>query len=386
MGKKVYFFTNLAPHYRQLLWLNILKNQENEYSFLCGKETSSGIKQIDFETEDFEPYRNRIEFLKNRYLKKKYLIWQSGAITKALSSKLDVAIITGDAWVITNWIISIILKLRGKKVVFWSHGIYGNEKGLKKFLRILFYRLAHAHLLYERRAKTLMSELGFNKHKLNVIFNSLDYEKSLSLRSKIELIDKKSALPFFSDAEKPTLLFIGRLTAIKKLDLLMNAYNQLLEKGFGLNLLIVGDGPMQNQLSTLVEPSIQNKSCHFYGPCYSEEKLAELISASDLCISPGNVGLTAVHCLSYGTPVLTHDNFYNQMPEAGAINPGKSGLLFKENSVESIVEKVEYWIFEQKLSREEIRKNCYKIIDDYYNPQYQIKVVNNLVNGNNPLL
>ena len=40
---------------------------------------------------------------------------------------------------------------------------------------------------------------------------------------------------------------------------------------------------------------------------------------SDLTVSPGNIGLTAIHSLSYGTPVCSHSNFNNQMPESEAI-------------------------------------------------------------------
>ena len=47
----------------------------------------------------------------------------------------------------------------------------------------------------------------------------------------------------------------------------------------------------------------------FYGACYDESKLGELIFNADLCVSPGNVGLTAVHSMGYGTPVITHNNF-----------------------------------------------------------------------------
>ena len=44
-------------------------------------------------------------------------------------------------------------------------------------------------------------------------------------------------------------------------------------------------------------------------------------------VSPGNVGLTAIHSLSYGTPVLTHNNFNNQMPEVESIQPGFNGYF-----------------------------------------------------------
>ncbi|GIS05973.1 MAG: hypothetical protein CM15mP109_07290 [Candidatus Dadabacteria bacterium] len=49
-------------------------------------------------------------------------------------------------------------------------------------------------------------------------------------------------------------------------------------------------------------------------------------------VSPGNTGLNAVHFLSYGPPVGTHNYFYNQMPEAAIIEAQKkTGFFFNEN-------------------------------------------------------
>ena len=48
-------------------------------------------------------------------------------------------------------------------------------------------------------------------------------------------------------------------------------------------------------------------------------------------VSPGNTGLNAVHALSYGTPVATHNNFNKQMPEAAVVEDQITGFLFNEN-------------------------------------------------------
>jgi glycosyltransferase involved in cell wall biosynthesis len=386
MGKQVDIITNLAPHYRIQLWQWILKNKKYDFHFLFGQENESGIEKIDFNQNSLRQYKSRTVILKNRYFKKKFLIWQSGVISRALKSDVAAVIITGDSWVVSNWVIALIYRLRDIKVVFWSHGLYGNEKGLKKILRLCFYKLANNHLLYERRAKKLMTEKGFNNNDLHVIFNSLDYEKSVSYRAHIQKLNKDEILDFFSNPENPTLFFVGRLTRVKKLHLLVEAFKSLRAKGLGLNLLIVGDGPIKNELEKTLEPEQPSKTHYFYGPCYSEDKLAELISCTDLCVSPGNVGLTAVHSLSYGTPVITHDNFVNQMPEAGAIKSGFNGLFFEEDNVESLVNQIENWLFQQKASRNEIRENCYEVIDDYYNPEYQVKVIENLLDGKPPLV
>ena len=61
---------------------------------------------------------------------------------------------------------------------------------------------------------------------------------------------------------------------------------------------------------------------------YDENEIGDLIYNADLCVSPGNVGLTAIHTLTYGTPVLSHANFPNQMPEFEAIDKDFTSFLF----------------------------------------------------------
>ena len=90
-------------------------------------------------------------------------------------------------------------------------------------------------------------------------------------------------------------------------------------------------------------------------------------------VSPGNTGLNAVHALSYGTPVGTHNNFYKQMPEAAIIEDQKTGFFFNENDSDDLSLNIDLWFskFDINLTQAERRR----IIDEKYNPEYQIKVM-----------
>lgn len=76
---------------------------------------------------------------------------------------------------------------------------------------------------------------------------------------------------------------------------------------------------------------------------------AEFIYNADLCVSPGNVGLTAMHSLVFGCPVITHNCFEWQMPEFEAIQPGITGdflrwmmwrLLLLQLAIGSLVNRI----------------------------------------------
>jgi glycosyltransferase involved in cell wall biosynthesis len=116
----------------------------------------------------------------------------------------------------------------------------------------------------------------------------------------------------------------------------------------------------------------------FYGACYDEEKLAELLYNADLCVSPGNVGLTAMHSMVYGLPVLTHNKFEWQMPEFEAIIEGKTGSFFEYDNLKSLETSISGF-FKNVTDRETIRKNCFAVIDSKFNPHIQLNVIRNVL-------
>ncbi|MDQ2862797.1 MAG: glycosyltransferase, partial [Bacteroidota bacterium] len=93
-------------------------------------------------------------------------------------------------------------------------------------------------------------------------------------------------------------------------------------------------------------------------------------------------GLTAIHCMVFGLPVITHNNFSNQGPEFEAIEPGKTGDFFIENSEEDLYKKIEFWIKINSEDRNNVRENCYQKIREKYNPHQQIEILKNIININ----
>jgi glycosyltransferase involved in cell wall biosynthesis len=115
----------------------------------------------------------------------------------------------------------------------------------------------------------------------------------------------------------------------------------------------------------------------FYGACYDERQIAELIYNADLCIAPGNIGLTAMHSLVFGCPAISHNDFKWQMPEFESIHPGITGDFFEMGNVESLADIISRWFAEHKGKREEIRQACYNEIDTYWTPEFELSVLKN---------
>ncbi|MBO4451294.1 MAG: glycosyltransferase family 4 protein [Bacteroidaceae bacterium] len=173
----------------------------------------------------------------------------------------------------------------------------------------------------------------------------------------------------------PVLIFIGRLTPIKRLDQLILALNLLHKRGSDYNLVFVGEGSEYTYLQRMIQEKDLSSRVWFYGSCYDETVNAELIYNADLCIAPGNVGLTAMHSMVYGTPVMTHNDKTWQMPEFEAISVGHTGDFFNRNDIEDMANKIELWFEKNKDTRERIRSNCFNEIDTSWTPAYQMNIL-----------
>ena len=365
--KSIYVFSNIYPKYRKGIWDRLLEVEDHKISFFFSNRTIDNIAAVSIEKEYSVNNQKAFKKIDNIFLYK-WLIWQKGVLSRTFDS-VSVVIFLGEMTVISTWIASCILRLRGIKVLFWGHGIYGEESKIKLLLRKIFLKLANHNLVYGERAKKLMIEYGFKHNKVSVVYNSINYDQQLDLFQKLENEKKHS---IFKN-NYPVLLFIGRLTKEKKVNQLIEAVKLLNEK-LNFNLLIIGEGEEKLKLEELAQDLIIENRCIFYGKSYNEDELSRLIYNSDLTVSPGNVGLTAIHSLSYGTPVCSHSNLSNQMPEVESIIEGKNGFLFEENNVLNMVQKIEKWFgSNQNINKIGIRK----IIDEKYNPENQMKIILN---------
>ena len=150
-------------------------------------------------------------------------------------------------------------------------------------------------------------------------------------------------------------------------------------RGKTYNIVLVGDGEDKKQLETLVVSKGLQNQVWFYGACYDEEKNAKLIFNADMCVVPGDIGLTAIHCMMFGVPVITHNYFPNQGPEFEVIKEGITGSFFNHNDIVSLSITIENWFEHHLKDRESVRQMCYNEIDENWTPEYQINVLKKVI-------
>jgi glycosyltransferase involved in cell wall biosynthesis len=364
--KKICLINNFASHYRTAIFM--LLDKELDIDFYFG-DSMGDIKKMDYSLLSKFKYE-----LKNKIIFSPFY-WQKGVFSLFFKN-YNSYIVTGEYFCFSTWILLLLSKFSNKKVYLWTHGWYGNEGFLKKIIKKTFFNLSDGILLYGNYAKKIMINEGFSNEKLHVINNSLDYDLQIKVR---ENLVKSNVYQNYFKNDNSVLIFTGRLNKDKKLEQLINAIQVLKERRIFVNLVFVGKGSVQESLKTKMD-FLGYKDYWFYGACYDENKLGELIYNAAICVSPGNIGLTAIHSLVYGTPVITHSNFSKQGPEFEAIEIGVTGDFFNKDDEVDLANKIQKWLL-VSLNRQEIRKDCFKIIDEKYNPNFQLKVIKFLLDA-----
>ena len=361
--RKLCLILNLAPHYRKAIYRAI------DDAFDC--DWYVGDKVEDIKTLSPNEFKSCSVIHNKKVYKDNYI--QQGMLRLLFDKKYNKYLITGDIRNITLWCFLLLSKaFPSKKVYTWTHGFNGKGGRVADVLRRFFARLSDGIFLYGDFARNHMIASGVKPEKMFVIHNSLDYASHVECRKQMQSKDiyKKH---FGNDYKN--LIFIGRLTSVKRLDLLLDAVRQLAERGSFYNVIFVGGGTERTNLEQIVQKSNLQDKVWFVGESYDEQKNAELIYNADLCVSPGNVGLTAMHSLVFGTPVATHNNFRMQMPEFEAVKEGVTGTYFNHHDSTSIADTIEKWFLKFGTLRDEVRQNCMQEIDARWTPMYQVKIL-----------
>lgn len=365
---KLCIIYNTAPRYREAIFRAIDEEYDCDWYF---GETKTDIKEMD------------VSLLKNvSYYKtignRTKLFWQCGMLKCLFSRKYDRYLYLAETRSLATWVFVVLAHylFPKKKIYSWSHGFYGKESKLQLKLESWRYNLQNGAFVYGNYARNLMIENGICAEKLYTIHNSLHYSEQLELRKKMTPtgIYKEH---FGSDA--PIIVFIGRLTKVKQLNLLLLALDLLNKKGERYNLVFVGDGSERKMLEEIVIEKRLEEQVWFYGACYDEATNASLIFNADLCVAPGNVGLTAMHTMVFGTPVISHNDFKWQMPEFEAIKPGETGDFFERENVNSLADAISRWFTDKSDKRDEVREACYKEIDTQWTPEFQMRVISSVI-------
>jgi glycosyltransferase involved in cell wall biosynthesis len=214
-----------------------------------------------------------------------YLCYQLGLVDWLKNWNPDALIVEANARYLSTPPAVKWMHRRGRPVIGWGLGS-PPVSGIRKRRRLSFINQFDALIAYSQRGADEYAALGFPREKIFVAYNSV------------------SAPPSFTPDHRPwsvdhfTILFVGRLQARKRIDMLLRACAQLDSKP---RLVIVGDGPERESLESLAKGMYPNTE--FIGAKHGAE-LKPYFMGADLFVLPGTGGLAVQEAMSYGLPVI----------------------------------------------------------------------------------
>lgn len=362
---KVCCVFNYNPLYRYPIYKAM--SEAFDCDFFFGDTVFEPIKQFD--ATQLKGFKG---FIHPKILRFKGYIWHKG-IWNIFKFRYTHYVVTGECRLLVNLLIFLWAKLLGRTFIIWTHGEHQTySKWTTRLILKSFYRSADKILMYGSYNLNYMIDLGCVPNRIYTIHNSLDTGKHT------ELFGQMSISPLYKNYfgnDYPTVIYIGRLQKRKKIEQLIEAVASLKQKGATYNIVLVGDNTSGDYLYDVVNKYGMDKNVWFYGPSYKEEDNAELLYNAAVCVCPASVGLTAIHAMSYGCPVVSNDNMETQMPEFESIIEGETGSLFNENDVEDLMKKIEFWCKTPSQDREYLREKIRQHIIEDWSVDYQINVL-----------
>ena len=337
-----------------------------KYEFFGGLEDHDGIRA--FKGDDIVSI-HPITFNAGRNGKR----YDISNFNEAVSPSFDATIVLGNPNMPGAWKAVSQARRNGLKTAYWAHGWLKREPWIKAKARNFFYSRADLVLTYGERAKDIASASGFCSSKIRVIWNSLDWDRQTDLFKSFactprDILRNETGMP----SNVPVLMTVSRVTDICRYDWLVSAAAILRKRGVPVEIWVVGDGPalqaLQLQAKSLGVP------LHARGAIYDEEALARQIMGADMIVSPGKVGLTAMHALAYGTPTVTHSDFDRQMPEVEAIVDGVSGRLFRYGDIHDLACVIEA-VLNDTSDISQRRNNARSALDGRFTPSDQARLI-----------
>jgi glycosyltransferase involved in cell wall biosynthesis len=177
---------------------------------------------------------------------------------------------------------------------------------------------------------------GFDQAKLKILPRGLDTELFHPARRNPAFFEK-----FGRCNGEIRLLYVGRISREKDLDLLANAYRRLRNEGLPIHLFVVGHGPYSEKLAKSLPEA-------FFTGYLTGTELATAYASADIFVFPsttdtfGNVILEAQAC---GLPVIVSDS---GGPKE-LVEDGMNGLITRSRDVDDFTQAIRSLIADAAL-------------------------------------
>jgi glycosyltransferase involved in cell wall biosynthesis len=191
---------------------------------------------------------------------------------------------------------------------------------------------------------------GFDPAKLEIFPRGLDTELFHPKRRDVRFFEK-----FAASNGAVRLLYVGRVSREKDLDLLADAYRRLRNEGLPVQLFVVGQGPYSQAFAASLPEAV------FTGYLRGEE-LARAYASADVFLFPSTTdtfGNVIIEAQASGVPVVVSDS---GGPKE-LVQNNENGLITRSHDVEDFTRAVRNLIVDPTLRQRMGRRARESVVD-----------------------
>ncbi|MBL6966028.1 MAG: glycosyltransferase [Anaerolineales bacterium] len=221
-----------------------------------------------------------------------YLCWQDGVMNWLERVNPDVLIVEANPRYWSNRLAIRWMKKQGRPVLGWGLGappLSGIFASVRRRNRMSYLKSLDGIIAYSQKGALEYQSLGLPAERVFVAYNSVVARPALTLPARPAEFQGQ-----------PTILFVGRLQARKRVDILLKACAAL-PKNLQPRLIVVGDGPARSEFES--QAAAIYPAAEFPGAKHGPE-LEPYFLAADLFALPGTGGLAVQQAMSYGLAVI----------------------------------------------------------------------------------
>lgn len=152
-------------------------------------------------------------------------------------------------------------------------------------------------------------------------------------------------------------LILSRFVPYKRVDLVVEAFSRL-----GLPLVVIGTGGEAEKIQALAKPNVQ------FLPPQSEEAIASYLSRCKAFVyaAAEDFGISLVEAQAAGAPVIA----YGKGGATEIVIPGKTGILFPNQTVESLMNAVQEFEAGAQFEPDLLRENADRFSIDRFQREF----------------
>jgi glycosyltransferase involved in cell wall biosynthesis len=257
-------------------------------------------------------------------------------------------------------IIIYLSKALNIKIAFWSHGYnrktgFSPDKRLIDRYRLFLMRQVDANIVYSQFDKELILPY-LNKNSVFVAQNTLDTNALSRIRTELEQEGKTNVKQRLGVKHEFNLVFIGRMLASKKPEMLLDLYEYLLlNYNISVGIHFIGEGEMLSKIKDKVNKNFDKYDFYFHGAIHDDFATGQILFVNDLMVNPGYLGLSVNHAFCFGCPVLsfqTKNGYPAHSPEVEYVIHNKTGFLLENHTLEAMASTVNDYLKNKKIQEE----------------------------------